>query len=175
MVGPLTRPIGVVGCQRGIGSALTLKATSFRWDRRYAGPVTSAELPDYKLIVRLMVGDAIALGPGKADLLAAIAETGSISAAGRKLGMSYRRAWLLVDTMNQSFQAPLVIARKGGDKGGGAEISALGDEVLHRYQALMARAHAAIVPDLLAFQALLQPEGPAIGSGCRPLGQGQFE
>lgn len=61
-----------------------------------------------------MAGEDIAIGPGKADLLSAIAETGSIAAAGRRLDMSYRRAWLLVETMNRCFRAPLVEAAKGG-------------------------------------------------------------
>lgn len=86
--------------------------------------------------VRLMLGDEIALGPGKADLLAAIAECGSISAAGRQLGMSYRRAWLLVDTMNRCFREPLVVTASGGQRGGGASLSPLGVTVLRQYRAL---------------------------------------
>lgn len=90
------------------------------------------------LRVRLMNGDEIAFGPGKADLLAAIADSGSIAAAGRQLGMSYRRAWLLVDTMNRCFTAPLVLSARGGTQGGGAQLSALGSEVLACYRALEA-------------------------------------
>ncbi len=88
--------------------------------------------------VRLCRGEEIAMGPGKAELLAAIASEGSISAAGRKLGMSYRRAWLLVDTMNRCFREPLVVSAAGGVQGGGAHLSLLGEEVLMRYQALEA-------------------------------------
>ena len=69
--------------------------------------------------IGIPLGDSYAMGPGKADLLDAIHATGSISAAGRKLGMSYRRAWLLVDEMNRCFRAPLVEARLGGSGGGG--------------------------------------------------------
>lgn len=89
-----------------------------------------------KLQIRLMQGSQIALGSGKAELLAAIGETGSISAAGRQLGMSYRRAWLLVETMNSCFVSPLVISTKGGKHGGGAQLTELGVEVLHIYQTM---------------------------------------
>src|SRR6188768_2685407 len=83
--------------------------------------------------IRIMFRKAIAMGPGKADLLKAIDASGSISAAARSLGMSYRRAWLLVDTMNQSFKAPVVETLTGGQKGGGARVTDTGHEVLRRY------------------------------------------
>ncbi|CAB3755565.1 winged helix-turn-helix domain-containing protein [Paraburkholderia solisilvae] len=86
--------------------------------------------------IRLLTDTDIALGPGKADLLAAIRETGSISAAGRRLGMSYKRAWLLVETMNQCFRSPLVAANKGGAGGGGATVTALGEQILAEYRLL---------------------------------------
>src|SRR5688500_20356736 len=76
--------------------------------------------------LRVVLGPGVALGPGKADLLEAIAATGSISAAGRKLKMSYRRAWLLVEELNGSFQSALVAADKGGAHGGGERLTALG-------------------------------------------------
>ena len=83
--------------------------------------------------IRILIGNAVAIGPGKAKLLTAISETGSISAAARKMGMSYRRAWGLVDQMNMDFIAPLVIKNTGGRGGGGATLSKLGVEVLTRY------------------------------------------
>src|SRR5690606_35008407 len=86
--------------------------------------------------VRVMLDDEIAMGPGKADLLEAIRDTGSISAAGKQLGMSYRRAWLLVDTMNRCFKTPLVETSAGGVAGGGARISVAGEDMLRRYRAL---------------------------------------
>lgn len=89
--------------------------------------------------IRLHCGDEIAMGPGKADLLDAIREQGSISAAGRALGMSYRRAWLLVDTMNRCWDEPLVATSPGSAHGGGARITPLGDSVLADYRALQAR------------------------------------
>ncbi len=89
-----------------------------------------------KLKAQLFKGDMIAFGPGKADLLEAIEKTGSISAAARALGMSYRRAWDLVDTMNRSFRAPLVLTGRGGAARGGAQVTALGRKVVARYRAL---------------------------------------
>ncbi len=84
--------------------------------------------------LRLILGDEIAFGPGKADLLEAIRDTGSISSAGKKMGMSYRRAWLLVDAMNRCFQQPLVDTAKGGSKGGGTQLTSLGLQVLQQYR-----------------------------------------
>ena len=85
--------------------------------------------------IRLHNGADIAMGPGKAELLAAIAEHGSISAAARAMGMSYRRAWLLVETMNRSFREPLVSTLAGGKHGGGTQLTALGDQVMQRVAA----------------------------------------
>lgn len=90
--------------------------------------------------IRFFLDDDIALGPGKASLLAAIRSTGSISAAAKQLGMSYRRAWLLVETMNACFEQPLVAATKGGAGGGGAMITPRGVEVLELFLSLQREA-----------------------------------
>lgn len=87
---------------------------------------------------RMLYGDEIAMGPGKAALLESIAEKGSISAAAKHMDMSYRRAWLLVDTMNRCFASPLVISTAGGKQGGGAHLSPLGIEVLKDYRTMEA-------------------------------------
>ncbi|WP_417465902.1 winged helix-turn-helix domain-containing protein [Kordiimonas sp.] len=81
-----------------------------------------------------MVGDEIAMGPGKADLLDNIAKTGSIAAAGRAMGMSYKRAWDLVEQMNRSFTEKLVETSKGGAGRGGAVVTAFGEEVVRQYR-----------------------------------------
>ena len=90
----------------------------------------------FKSHFRIYLGDEIALGPGKADLLRHISETGSISEAARRMDMSYNRAWLLVRTMNRSFKEPLVLASRGGDSRGGAQLTAFGKQVLILYQRL---------------------------------------
>jgi len=105
--------------------------------------------------IRIMFRKAIAMGPGKADLLKAIDETGSISAAARALGMSYRRAWLLVDTMNQCFKTPVVDTLTGGQKGGGARVTEIGHEVLNRYLEMEAKAAASVKKDLAEFMRLM--------------------
>lgn len=74
------------------------------------------------------------LGPGKVALLEAIRRKGSIAGAGREFRMGYRRAWLLVDELNHMFAEPLVIARGGGRDGGGASLTALGEEIIARYR-----------------------------------------
>ena len=112
------------------------------------------------LKIRLHSGGDIALGPGKADLLEAIAQHGSISAAARALGMSYRRAWLLVETMNRSFRQPLVSTLAGGKHGGGTQLIEAGEQVLLRYRTLCAQAQAA-VQDGCAELAALLAEGAA--------------
>lgn len=89
-----------------------------------------------KLKAQLLCGDELAMGPGKADLLEAIQLEGSISGAGRRLGMSYRRTWLLVDTMNRCWAEPLVEAAPGGGANRGARVTPAGQAVLAAYRAL---------------------------------------
>ena len=105
--------------------------------------------------LRILLGAEIAIGPGKADLLDAVARTGSISGAAREMGMSYRRAWLLVDAMNRCFHMPLVEASKGGTGGGGACVTELGLDVLARYRAMEAKAAASVAAEMRAFTRLL--------------------
>ncbi|PTX00758.1 molybdate transport system regulatory protein [Pararhodobacter aggregans] len=87
-----------------------------------------------RLRLRLLFGTDAMLGPGKADLLQQIRETGSISAAGRAMGMSYKRAWSLVEEMNAAFREPLVQSARGGASGGGAQLTAMGEAVLVGYR-----------------------------------------
>ena len=119
---------------------------------------SGSEKSECQLRLRFTAGPAIALGPGKADLLQALRETGSISAAARRLGMSYRRAWLLVNTMNQCFSAPLVETSKGGESRGGAVLTALGEEVLARYRRAEAAMRDAAASDIDAILALIRAE-----------------
>jgi molybdate transport system regulatory protein len=105
--------------------------------------------------IRILIGSATALGPGKVDLLEAIAEKGSISAAARAMGMSYRRAWLLMDTMNASFKKPLVDTATGGRGGGGARITPLGREILERYRDMEQKAEDAVSQEICDFTKLM--------------------
>ncbi|MFQ5775974.1 MAG: winged helix-turn-helix domain-containing protein [Kiloniellaceae bacterium] len=114
--------------------------------------------------LRVLMGSSIAMGPGKADLLEAIGEEGSITGAARRMGMSYRRAWLLVETMNRCFRAPLVQASRGGPGGGGARLTPLGREALARYRAMEAKAQDCVARDMAEFRRLLSPRDPGSGS-----------
>ena len=105
--------------------------------------------------IRILIGAVIAIGPGRADLLAAIARSGSISAAAREMGMSYRRAWLLVEGMNTAFRRPLVETLTGGRSGGGASITDLGNQVLRRYRLMEGKAARAVAPDLKRLSRLI--------------------
>lgn len=105
-----------------------------------------------KLKLQLLCGDGYAMGPGKADILAAIERDGSISAAGRSLGMSYRRIWLLVDEMNRSFRERLVETQAGGSSDRGAHLTDQGRAVLAAYREL--EAEAAVVTEGDAYRRL---------------------
>lgn len=113
-----------------------------------------------KLKAQLLCGDAIAFGPGKADLLEAIDATGSISAAGRALGISYRRCWLLVDEMNRCWAERLVEAAAGGGEARGARLTDCGRRVLAAYRALEAAVDDAVSGSgaFRALEAALRPE-----------------
>jgi molybdate transport system regulatory protein len=76
------------------------------------------------------------VGPGKIDLLEAIRSSGSLSQAARHIGMSYRRAWLLLDSLKGSFREPVTIASTGGKGGGGVEVTAFGEALIRSYRAL---------------------------------------
>ena len=100
--------------------------------------------------LRVTFTDEFYLGPGRADLLEGIAETGSISAAGKRMGMSYKRAWGLVQALNDGWGTPLVETSRGGAEQGGASLSADGQFVLQRYRAMQQATRDAIEPDVAA-------------------------
>lgn len=110
--------------------------------------------------LKILLGSSTAIGPGKAELLAAVAECGSIAAAARRMGMSYRRAWLLVTTMNACFRGPLFETTKGGAARGGARLTPLGAEVLGRYRRMEARARRALASEMREFGRLLVGRPP---------------
>jgi molybdate transport system regulatory protein len=115
-----------------------------------------------RLTIRIDLPPAGQIGPGKARLLELIGETGSISAAGRALDMSYRRAWLLVDAMNHIFKEPVVSTMLGGKAGGGARLTPFGREVLHHYRRLEAKATSACKAQLVALESALAKPATAV-------------
>src|SRR5262245_13356066 len=110
------------------------------------------------LRLRVLLGQVIALGPGKADLLEGIRETGSTAAAGRRRRISYKRAWVLVDTMNGCFSKPLVEAVKGGKSGGGAWLTSLGEEVLGCYRHMERETERAVADDLSSLKRIMRKQ-----------------
>src|SRR5919204_6521077 len=103
------------------------------------------------LTLRVLGKRAAALGPGKAELVERIGETGSISAAARAMGMSYRRAWQLVRALNRDFREPVIETAIGGTRGGGARVTPFGSRLVGQYRAMEAKASAAIAADLPRF------------------------
>jgi molybdate transport system regulatory protein len=113
------------------------------------------DVPEHGLgHLRIVVSPTAYIGPGRADLLEGIARTGSITAAGKAMGMSYKRAWSLVQALNEGF-GPLVASTRGGAGQGGASLTPLGTEVLARYRAMEVRTQAAIADDLAALRAAM--------------------
>lgn len=105
--------------------------------------------------LRVVLEREVALGPGKADLLERIRDTGSIAEAGREMGMSYKRAWSLIDELNRCFSRPLVHTTRGGRTHGGATLTSTGEDVLARYRRMEEATNAAVDQDLEALRDLL--------------------
>lgn len=108
------------------------------------------------LLLRILSAKDPAMGPGKARLVTLIADTGSISAAARRMGMSYRRAWQLVEALNRSFNEPVVLTAIGGKRGGGAVVTDFGKRLVAAYHGMEAKASAAIAADLKEFSSNLR-------------------
>ena len=112
-----------------------------------------------RIKLRLEYDAPLVLGPGKAQLLRLIDQLGSISAAGRQMGMSYKRAWSLVEEMNAAFAHPLVDSSRGGTGGGGARVTPTGQQVLQHYDALEQLLRHQGAADLAAIGALMKENG----------------
>ncbi|WP_019938627.1 winged helix-turn-helix domain-containing protein [Bordetella sp. FB-8] len=110
-----------------------------------------------QLRMRAYRGEDIAVGPGKIALLQAIAHTHSISAAARELGMSYRRAWLLVDALNRSLREPAVATSTGGARGGGSVVTPSGLALIQCYRAIETTAATAAAAHIEALKRMLAP------------------
>jgi molybdate transport system regulatory protein len=126
-----------------------------RKSTRRAAAAVDGDLRQAALTIRIDFGSCGYLGPGKIALMELISKHGSISAAGREMGMSYRRAWLLVDEINKIFREPLVETQMGGSGGGGARLSKLGLDVVGRYRAIEGASATASAADLRVLKASL--------------------
>ena len=112
-----------------------------------------------QLQIRIHLGGKARFGPGKAQLLQAIRDTGSIARAGQSMAMSYKRAWLLVEEMNRLFAAPLVVSTRGGTKGGGAELTETGTLILHHYRSVEGTSRDSAAANLATINAALATPG----------------
>jgi molybdate transport system regulatory protein len=112
---------------------------------------------DTRLRLRILFGSSAMLGPGKAELLEHIRDTGSITAAGAAMGMSYKRAWSLVETLNATFREPVVVTVRGGASGGGARLTDTGLAVLAHYRRIEERLREVGADDLAVLRGLLAP------------------
>ena len=139
--------------QAKIGTATVRHAP--RKSTRRAAALVDGGSRNAALTIRVDFGACGYLGPGKIALMELISRHGSISAAGKEMGMSYRRAWLLVDEINHIFRTPLVETQMGGSGGGGARLTKLGREVVGRYRAIEGAAATASAADLRALKASL--------------------
>jgi len=114
-------------------------------------------MPRYKgLTLRVLGTSGPAMGPGKAELIERIGQTGSISAAARDMGMSYRRAWQLVESLNATFGEPVVTTAIGGQRGGGARVTPYGESLVVHFRAMEEKASSAIAGDLKRYSAKLR-------------------
>jgi molybdate transport system regulatory protein len=125
-----------------------------------------------RVSLRLGFSGDQALGPGKIRLLELIAETGSISAAGRAMAMSYRRAWMLVDELNHMFSDPLVEARPGGTNGGGTSLTGTGEDVVRRYRAIESCVSSDSSADIAALEGMIAGTKRKIARGRTPAKRG---
>lgn len=120
------------------------------------------------LHLRIDFGGGRSIGPGKIRLLELITQTGSISAAGRALAMSYRQAWLLVDELNRMYREPVVIAQTGGGGGGGTIVTETGNDIVRLYRDMERRAYGASTPDIRSLARLLAPTGRKLARRMKP-------
>ncbi|TMV03261.1 LysR family transcriptional regulator [Ruegeria sediminis] len=115
--------------------------------------------PNPRFRLRIVFSEDEMIGPGKAELLERISNTGSIAAAGREMGMSYKRAWQLVETMNAMFNEPVVLSTRGGASGGGATLTETGKAVLSGYRSLEDEAQKAAEEHIARLQGMLRIRG----------------
>jgi molybdate transport system regulatory protein len=122
-------------------------------------PTPSSKPPASKPVVRFRMrvtaGETIAIGPGKIRLLEAIEETGSLTAAAKSLDMSYRRAWVLINQLNASLKKPAVESAKGGEHGGGSQVTVVGRQLIESYRTIEATAEASCKADIQTIVRLL--------------------
>ncbi len=124
--------------------------------RSATGARTSRHAPSARFRLRVTSGETISVGPGKISLLEAIRQTRSITSAARSIGMSYRRAWMLIDELNASLKKPAVHSAKGGERGGGSELTEVGEALIDLYRRIEERAAKACAADIATLLKLVR-------------------
>ncbi len=109
-----------------------------------------------RIFIRFDLESGPRIGPGKIALLEAIADTGSISGGARRMGMSYRKAWMLIDAFNNTFAEPVITTETGGEQGGGATLTGTGKEVLRLFREMEAKAVTVTETSRKAFEKLVK-------------------
>jgi molybdate transport system regulatory protein len=122
-----------------------------------------------RLTLRLDFGPGAAVGHGKIRLLEGVRDLGSIAAAGRSMGMSYRRAWLLIEAFNTIFDEPVIATRHGGAAGGGAELTPFGHRLIAQYRLMEKKASIAVAADLAALEAATRKSAQSDGASSPPV------
>jgi molybdate transport system regulatory protein len=112
--------------------------------------------PEVRFRMRIRQAEAVAIGPGKIELLEAVQKHGSISAAARSLGMSYRRAWLLIDELNSTLKRPATVSEAGGAAGGGCVLTPVGEKIIHLYRDIEVQASKTCAPQITALTRLMK-------------------
>jgi molybdate transport system regulatory protein len=117
---------------------------------------SASNQPEVRFRMRIRQADAVAIGPGKIDLLEAVREHGSISAAARSLGMSYRRAWLLIDELNSTLKTPATSSETGGTSGGGCVLTPVGEKIVRLYREIEEEAARSCSPQISALTRMIK-------------------
>jgi molybdate transport system regulatory protein len=112
--------------------------------------------PEVRFRMRIRQAESVAIGPGKVDLLEAVQKHGSISAAARSLGMSYRRAWLLIDELNRTLKSPATVSEAGGAAGGGCVLTPVGEKIIFLYRDIEEQAARTCAPQISALTRMMK-------------------
>jgi molybdate transport system regulatory protein len=126
---------------------------------RIRNPKPDSRKPVVRFRLRITAGDTVAIGPGKIQLLEAIQETGSLTAAAKHIDMSYRRAWILINELNSALKAPAVESAKGGEHGGGSVLTSVGQRLVTQYRSIEDAAASSCKAQIRALTSLLAPSG----------------
>jgi molybdate transport system regulatory protein len=134
-----------------MGRAMTDRTASKRSSgaaKAHGAKPAAKAAPAARFRMRVTSGETISVGPGKVALLEAIQKTRSITAAAKSIGMSYRRAWMLIDELNAALKKPAVHSLKGGEHGGGSEVTPAGEALVDVYRRIELRAAKACASDI---------------------------